>query len=171
MLVRTRLRLRASGSGANSLPSLREIVSCRRNAAIFRRCVTFSPALPTVARSAWRRVDAGFICDCAPRAATSVAAISLPGSTPPSTIMRPRIRSSSASSRMRTGAIATRMICLSNRHLHQPTHNARVLSSGVIPSERSESRNRSRPDTEPFGEDDRDSSTMALRAFARNDRL
>ena len=39
----------------------------------------------------------------------------------------------------------------------------------VIPSERSESRNRSRPDREPFGQDDGDSSTAALRAFARND--
>jgi len=39
----------------------------------------------------------------------------------------------------------------------------------VIPSERSESRNRSRPDREAFGQDDCDSSTTALRAFARND--
>ncbi len=40
------------------------------------------------------------------------------------------------------------------------------VSSRVIPSERSESRNRSRLDREPFGQDDRDSSTSALRAFA-----
>src|SRR6478752_5514318 len=45
------------------------------------------------------------------------------------------------------------------------------FETGVIPSERSESRNRRCPDREPLGRDDGDSSTAAVRAFARNDGL
>jgi len=44
-----------------------------------------------------------------------------------------------------------------------------MCGSIVIPSERSESMNRNRPDTRAIDQDDGDSSTAALRAFARND--
>ena len=63
-----------------------------------------------------------------------------------------------------------------NDHYNRAISNVSTLTLAnqqtvVIPSERSESRNRSRPEREPFDRDDSDSSTSALRAFARNDGL